>query len=241
MRRRKMKKALTAIIISLVFSISMAGQTLARPIACWDLNQNHLCDLQTEDLNGDGRCSKQDCEVDVEQYYGVPKTGATISYAEGDDGDLQKGIAWPMPRFTDNGDGTVTDNLTKLIWLKDANCDEAMQLTWADALTFCNGLASGRCGLSDGSQAGDWRLPNVRELNSLHHYGFVPILPNTAGTGHWTEGDPFTNVQLYWYWSSNSYADVPDNYAWVVNMNQGPLTASNKGNAQPVWPVRDAQ
>ena len=34
----------------------------------------------------------------------------------------QKGVAWPNPRFTDNGNGTVTDNLTGLIWLKNANC-----------------------------------------------------------------------------------------------------------------------
>ena len=40
----------------------------------------------------------------------------------GSDGDLQKGVAWPNPRFTDNANGTVTDNLTGLIWLKNANC-----------------------------------------------------------------------------------------------------------------------
>jgi len=52
----------------------------------------------------------------------VPKTGQTTSYATGDDGDLEKGVAWPDPRFMDNGNGTVTDNLTGLIWLKNANC-----------------------------------------------------------------------------------------------------------------------
>jgi hypothetical protein len=34
------------------------------------------------------------------------------------------GVAWPNPRFTDNSDGTVTDNLTGLIWLKNANCTD---------------------------------------------------------------------------------------------------------------------
>lgn len=52
----------------------------------------------------------------------VPKTGLTTSYAPGDDGALQKGVAWPNPRFTDNNNGTITDNLTGLIWLKNANC-----------------------------------------------------------------------------------------------------------------------
>jgi len=42
----------------------------------------------------------------------VPKTGQTTSYASGDDGDLELGTAWPSPRFTDHGNGTVTDNLT---------------------------------------------------------------------------------------------------------------------------------
>ena len=52
----------------------------------------------------------------------VPKTGQTTSYATGDDGDLERGAALVTPRFTDNLDGTVTDNQTGLIWLKDANC-----------------------------------------------------------------------------------------------------------------------
>ncbi len=76
----------------------------------------------------------------------------------GDDGDLGKGIAWPRPRFTDNGNGTVTDNLTGLIWLKNANCFGLR--AWNDAVSDCNGLNSGECGLSDDSNAGDWRLPN---------------------------------------------------------------------------------
>jgi hypothetical protein len=42
----------------------------------------------------------------------VPKTGQTTAYVAGNDGYLEKGVAWPDPRFTDNGDGTVTDNLT---------------------------------------------------------------------------------------------------------------------------------
>jgi hypothetical protein len=47
----------------------------------------------------------------------VPKTGQTTSYAIGDDGDLERGVEKPplKDRFTDNGDGTVLDNLTGLI------------------------------------------------------------------------------------------------------------------------------
>jgi hypothetical protein len=52
----------------------------------------------------------------------VEKTWQWISYATGDDGDYEHGAMWPDPRFTDNGNGTITDNLTGLIWLKDADC-----------------------------------------------------------------------------------------------------------------------
>ncbi len=46
------------------------------------------------------------------------RTGQTTSYAERDDGDLERGVAWPNPRFTDNGNGTVTDHLTffQMLW-----------------------------------------------------------------------------------------------------------------------------
>ena len=97
-----------------------------------------------------------DSQLPVGYAVGVPKTGQTASYATGDDGDFEKGVAWPNPRFTDNGNGTVTDSLTNLIWLKNANCFETRM--WAQALTDCNGLASGSCGLTDGSSAGDFLI-----------------------------------------------------------------------------------
>jgi Protein of unknown function (DUF1566) len=112
----------------------------------------------------------------------VPQTGQTTSRATGDDGDIQAGITWPVPRFTDQSNGTVRDNLTGLIWLKLATCfgDQS----WQQALDAANALASGSCGLSDGSVAGDWRLPNIRELLSLIDFGFFnPALSNAAGTG----------------------------------------------------------
>src|SRR5210317_2432615 len=73
----------------------------------------------------------------------VEKTGQTTSFRTHDDGDLKKGVAWPDPRFTDNDNGTVTDNLTGLIWLKKANCFG--QLDWQGALSSSNNLADGDC------------------------------------------------------------------------------------------------
>ncbi len=166
----------------------------------------------------------------------VAKTGQTPSYATGDDGDLEKGIAWPNPRFTDNGDGTVTDNLTGLIWLKNADCFG--QRTWATALSDSNGLASGSCGLSDGSAEGAWRLPNVKELQSLIHYGvFGPAVPNTAGTGKWTAGNPFTSVVSSEYWSGTSDTSNTTK-AWKVHMYGATIYTATKAEPHYVWPVR---
>ncbi len=174
----------------------------------------------------------------------VPKTGQTTNYATGDDGNLQKGVASPNPRFTDNADGTVTDNLTGLIWLKNANCLAAEDLgpfddadvtandgrvIWQTALNFANQLKSNDCGLTDGSVAGDWRLPNVRELQSLVDYGnHDPSLP----TGH-----PFDNLGVYidpvlqlpasLYWSSTTNADNTFG-AWNVDFRRGDVLPLGK-------------
>jgi len=155
----------------------------------------------------------------------LPKTGQTTSYYNRDDGDLQKGVAWPSPRFTDHGNGTVTDNLTGLMWTKNAT-PAGTYMTWQQALDYCKGL----------SFAGytDWRLPNKKELRSLCDYSqYNPALP----LGH-----PFTNVQSSGYWSATTYADVPY-YAWVVRMNLGFVDDyySKSGYDYYAWPVRAGQ
>jgi len=168
------------------------------------------------------------------------KSGDEIACEEGSDGYLQRGLPWPTPRFTDNGNGTVTDNLTELIWLKDASSEDTV--SWYDALTYCNNLADGYCGLKDGSVVGDWRLPNVRELNSLIHYGFYkPALPDTAGTGQWLkDDDPFTGVESQgFYWSSTTFAVTASDSAWGVTMSHGGTSYRGKGaRSGYVWPVR---
>ncbi len=172
-----------------------------------------------------------DCEACSPPYPApVPKTGQTTSFAPGDDGEWEKGVPWPNPRFTDNGDGTVTDNLTGLIWLKNGNCF-GMQL-WNIALYDCNGLHSGVCGLTDGSQAGDWRLPNRFELESLLDLqNIFPALPS---------GHPFVNVQPSFYWSSATSANY-DASAWYVDVYYGDVGGGNKDFSSYVWPVRGGQ
>jgi hypothetical protein len=165
----------------------------------------------------------------------IPKTGEITSYGTGSDGFLQKGVAWPNPRFTDNlvgavSNGTVTDNLTGLIWLKNASCFG--YLNWAAALVSANSLASTTCGLSDGSVAGDWRLPSVQELSSMTDLSrSYPALPT---------GNLFTNVQPHTYWSSSTNASNTAS-AWDVDMVFGNVSNYDKSSSYYVWPVRGGQ
>jgi Protein of unknown function (DUF1566) len=87
-----------------------------------------------------------------------------VPYVAGDDGSLQTGVLLTYPRWIDHGNGTVTDTMTGLIWLKRADC---IHQPWVAAVAAVNSLANGQCGLTDGSLAGDWRMPNRNELQSL--------------------------------------------------------------------------
>lgn len=158
------------------------------------------------------------------------KTGQTTSVETGDDADLEKGVDWPSPRFTDNSDGTVTDNLTGLIWLKNANCYGPRN--WSTALSDAAALANDTCGLTDGSSAGDWRLPHVRELHSLIDFSqFGPAL---------LSGHPFTAVQSNYYWSSTTRASSMSD-AKNVYLLDGNVRSTSKTNINYVWPVRGGQ
>lgn len=169
----------------------------------------------------------------------VEQTGQTTAYASGDDGDSERGVPWPSPRFTDNADETVTDTLTGLIWRKDANCFG--ERTWMQALSDCSGLSDGLCGLSDNSSSGDRNLPNRNELNSLVHSGFYnPTLSDTAGTGPWSEGDPFTNVQSDFYWTSTTTPSF-SGAAYEVTMELATIGGRNKTGVNYIWPVRGGQ
>ena len=191
----------------------------------------------------------------------LPRTGQNACYSPegvviscegtGQDGEGQDGEAWPSPRFTDNGDGTVSDTLTGLVWLKDADCTETVGgvtrggglLNWPSALAWSNNLANGRCGLSDNSAPGDWRLPNIVELRSLLDYSrHDPALPG---------GHPFANVRSIWYWSSTTNP-VYTAGAYNVGMSRGTIHVTGKstavygasrvkekdGSLLGVWPVR---
>lgn len=136
--------------------------------------------------------------------------GATVACAgTGQDGELQRGVAWPDPRFLDNGDGTVTDEATGLVWLQDADCLSG-PIVLDELITQVQALEAPDCGLTDGSQAGDWRLPNVNELITLVDYGTSsPALP---------PGHPFANVRNAYYASSTAVVQSNGTYGGLAHV-----------------------
>jgi hypothetical protein len=186
----------------------------------------------------------------------LPQTGQTVISDQNtpprDDGALQAGVPLPRPRFLDMGNGTFTDRLTGLAWLRRANC-AGVGRTWQEALDDVASLnATGRMNGLDchdtsgrrGTHQTDWRLPNVRELLSLVHYGFSqPALSNTAGTGPCVlEVDcPFINfftVMPGPYWSSTSRGGDPVLWAWYVDFIEGMAAPTQKRLELGVLAVR---
>ncbi|NTV27271.1 MAG: DUF1566 domain-containing protein [Methanothrix sp.] len=154
-------------------------------------------------------------------------------YGTGQDGDIRAGVAWPNPRFTDNGDDTMTDNLTGLMWTKNGKapgpttCGPGTLKSWQDALNYVrclNTTENGYLGYTD------WRLPNVNELESL-------VNAEQSNIGLWLRSQGFTYVYSDSYWSSTSLAGY-EGYALTVFLQSGEFGTALKSNAIYVWPVR---
>lgn len=122
--------------------------------------------------------------------------------------------------YTDNGNGTVTDSVTNLLWQKCSagqgttlgNCStgNVSSYTWPNAITYCEGLTLG--GRSD------WRLPNINELRSIVDYG--------KSTNYSTS---FPNTQSNDYWSSSTYTRSTSN-AWGVSFSFRSVNFGSKTN-----------
>ena len=138
-------------------------------------------------------------------------------------------------RFTDNGDGTVRDNTSGLIWLKDAGC--VWGGAFGDAWLGTDSLRSGWCGLSDGSSEGDWRMPTREEWKHFVCPQYNdPAMCNAVGTGPWTEGDPFIDVRSEFYWTTESQG--PFNQ-WAIDLLTGNEISIDSYAHARAWPVRD--
>ena len=144
-------------------------------------------------------------------------TGAVIACTgTGQDGELQTGVA---RSYTDNANGTITDNNTGLVWQKQ---DNATLYTWANALTYCNANTAALPGTG-------WRLPNVYELYSLVDFGIA--------TAPYINLTYFPATQSNGYWSSTTY---PASYSNAMNVffNLGSTYNSAKTNTNYVRCVR---
>jgi len=176
----------------------------------------------------------------------LPRTGQIACYnivgtiiacaGSGQDGDTLSGVAWPSQRFTDNMNGTITDELTGLKWAQDAHapgpaaCSPNVFKNWQQALFHIGCLnTTSYLGFND------WRLPNIVELESL---GNAQDSTPTV----WLSGQGFSNVLTETYWSSTTIIKNK-NRAWGVLMRLSLLqntSLSNKTVGGSVWPVRGA-
>ncbi|MBI9075634.1 MAG: DUF1566 domain-containing protein [Desulfatibacillum sp.] len=140
----------------------------------------------------------------------------------GQDGELRTGAPWPSPRFTQSGQA-VLDLLTGLSWTHNANCGPGL-VVWEEAFEAVARLNTSRL---DGHN--DWRVPTIRELESITDMG--------AHTPALVQGRPYVNLRDY-YWSSSTVAHAMD-HAWVLETGDGRITHRKKQEkACHVWAVR---
>lgn len=116
-----------------------------------------------------------------------------------------RGTSWGQNSYVDNGNGTVTDNMSGLVWQQS---DDGVARNWSEALSYCENLTL--------ANSSEWRLPDIRELESLTTItGSDETLYNPALNTTY-----FPLPQLFDFWSSStaSYEQytVP-NAAWIAS------------------------
>jgi hypothetical protein len=125
--------------------------------------------------------------------------------------------------YTDNGNGTVTDNATGLVWqkcsngLSGTNCETgtAATVNWTAAGTYCSGLSLA---------SRTWRLPSRQELETLPDYSRSnPAIDTTA----------FPATVAGYYWSSTTYAPSTTD-AWRVGFLDGLVFSGDKSGSRSV-------
>ena len=112
--------------------------------------------------------------------------------------------------FVDNGDGTISDNATGLMWMQN---DSGEGMTWEDALKVAE--STGFAGYSD------WRLPDAKELQSIVDYTRAPGATNSAAIDPLFKCKQIINeggqTDYPFYWSSTTHANMANgrNAAYV--------------------------
>ncbi|MFH0729814.1 MAG: DUF1566 domain-containing protein [Pseudomonadota bacterium] len=120
-------------------------------------------------------------------------------------------------RMIDNGDGTITDKVTGLMWQKQ---DDGIIRSWESALTHCETLSI--------ADYDDWRMPNIKELTSI--VDFCERYPSVDTTF-------FPNTAASPYWSASSRAGSPEG-AWIIDFSDGDGDADSKSSMYNVRGVR---
>ncbi len=161
---------------------------------------------------------------------------------------LQKltGTTCDAARYVDNVDGTITDNLTGLVWEKKSDNGDVHDVnntySWStgspwngDGTAFTGLLAVGATSLNEVGFAGanDWRLPTLGELQTIllpdpYPCATLPCVDSAFDSGC-TGGCSVTTcscTQSNYYWSSTTYQGAPM-YAWIVSPNAGSVGTSD--------------
>jgi hypothetical protein len=132
-----------------------------------------------------------------------------------------RGDEYGINEYTDNGDATITDNATGLMWSQD---DNGEGIVWVDALSYAEN--------SELAGYDDWRLPNVKELQSIVDYSRSITATDAANVG--PAIDPLFNCtsitseagydDYAYYWTSTSaYFSTSSPgyyYAWYVALGR---------------------
>ena len=154
----------------------------------------------------------------------------TTCNGTGQDGELKPGVAWPTTRFADNTDGTITDNMTGLIWSKNMGtpgpetslCSKTgTYVTWQEALDQVKCMNQYRY-----LNFNDWRLPTAEELASIVNYSAGDQDAWLTASGFTKPGFSGSN-ETYYYWTSTTQTDSKTS-AFVFDKGNGNVSPINK-------------
>ena len=146
---------------------------------------------------------------DQEGFFGVNFADGRIKCYPTSDHKLYftiyvRGNSYGLNDFIDNGDGTVTDVSTGLMWQKNDNGEGVL---WEDALVYSENLEL------EGYT--DWRLPNAKELQSIVDYTRCPDTTDSAAINPIFEISSITNEggekDYPFYWTSTTHISYPNN------------------------------